>query len=589
MAACGPAPSVGVVPVLFEVGFAMALIGYLVGLMLMAFVPAGGLRKMGSSMVHDSLQAVFVMAIAGTPAAVFKFLAQIGLGDMNGPFTALFNWLGINCAAGKLVLTPAPGLMQNVFAGILFIVTQLFWLVLLQFGITTAARLVSQFLGFAVGVGTLVNVAAALAAGVIGLWVSYQYIGYWPIFSLAPQAVFNIIAVYYLSQFVVTFFPVILAFGGMLFALPIGRIGKRWGAAVIALGLVMFLGLPLMPVFVGTFGSPQSAMQAVGIATKSSPEVSSILSRTKQPDAFFSVRTLGPQYTDSFMLQIEGFTIWTDSSGYAAYPLPTGTHSITGVTYLGVPVTFSSTPKAFDVDEGSSEPGIATPPLKTATVTVTVDVYAFVLRKVQFDVTQPLNPPVAVTAPFFLDLNPSYLKGATAPYVPSAPTLDAVNITLCPTAKQVSGQIFVPTPTEGKTAGTDVSATWETLPVSLTPTATRGDLKPTVGASGRSDGVEFAFSIKTIPSISSGTPACKELSLQANNIVQFNYNYAQNDVDPTGYKPPTLTTNQQIALQSSLDQITYTYMVIIFLPIAYLLILASIAAGMANLIVRRWS
>ncbi len=562
--------------ILFALAIVLSAISYVAGVVLSA-VPGVSkrMRKLGSTMMLDGAQSVFVLVLLAVPGAVMNLLSQVGFGSVQAAYDALFTWVGISCGQ----ISPGPSVLQNVFSALIGFVTVLILLYAAQFAIQNllsyvvlAAGLVSASASGAVQALTLV------LSGAFGVWASYYLLGYAPILTLAPAVLFMIVGTYYLGQFVLSYWAAMMAAGAVIFALPLG-VGRKWGAALMAASLVLYLGLPLMPVFVGTLSTPQAAANAINAAEQNNPAASQYLIQTRPANVYFTVSTLGPQPTDYFQLSLKQLSgdypgdewfIWTDQNGMVSYALPSGSYNVTSVKYLGIPVQFTASPSGvFSVEESGASAWTAPPEI--ATVSVQLQVYSFTLRMIE---AQRENVSF-VQEPFFLDLQ--YWSGGSVSFPPASSALNSANMTVCPTAQNITGHIYIPNPRQTK-----VFVIYANAPVTLTPTGISANLGPSA------DGTEYQFLVRAAEG-SQGVPGCQTLSLSA-NLVQFG-SYPMQNQDPTAtFGTSTSPSGAQQALTSQFDQLTNIYISYLVVPLLYVgLVLPGVAAGLASLVMRRWA
>jgi hypothetical protein len=206
-----------------------------------------------------------------------------------------------------------------------------------------------------------------------------------PIFVMIPALVYMIYVLYFLSQFIQVVWPALLLLGGFLYGLP-ARLGRKWGAVLIAVTMVMYVGLPLMPAFVNTMASTQNAQTLLADMQTDYNKVLSLVEQYGGTDIIFQVqpRQFGPggapymAAPDFARIQISGGGapdryIWTDGHGLRGYFLPPGTYTIPAVWWPGVPVTFNGTQTSFTITEDD----IKASKESIKHTTLTADVYSF--------------------------------------------------------------------------------------------------------------------------------------------------------------------------------------------------------------------
>jgi len=569
-------------------------INYAMGLFFRWFWPTKKMQKAARGIMLDSLQAVWVFTILSTPVAILRLISFLGFGDMDVAYTSFFQWLGIS--GGSLTLNPS--LMTTIFSTIESLVFLIIAMFAFQTALTITFGIMSAIFGEGAGIiASLLGGVGVFLVGLLGIAFTYWILGLAPILVLTPMVLLVLIGAYYLAEFVSKYWAVVMAFGALFYTLPLG-FGRKWGATLMATALVLFIGLPLMPVFVNTLGNPTNAMQAAERSQQWNPDVQTYLKQIKPADAFFSVSTLGPLYSDYFRLQVKQvygqhlnavWTIWTDQNGWASYPLPTGEYVIDNAYYLEIPVEFTVSANTciqtsivnnncFSVKEGTAQTGYMNLPEQQANVYVQLQIYAFTLQTVKIDVTNP-QANLIQTAPFFFDTLRT--TGGYVSVPPHTTALNTMNITVCPTADTTNIMLYIPNPgwlPESIGQGTYAHATLEQEPVTLEKTNVCG----TLPGAGYGSGCEFKITQEKKMS------RCKVLSITATQIAGFS-NYPRNNADPTGYNPPPMTQEQQMALVWNLDTLLYFFASCLFIPLIYLtVILPAVAVGIARMILIRW-
>jgi len=153
-----------------------------------------------------------------------------------------------------------------------------------------------------------------------------------PIFVMIPAIVYMIYVLYFLSKFIQVVWPALLLLGGFLYGLPV-RLGRKWGAVLIAVTMVMYVGLPLMPAFVSTMTSTQNAQSLLADMQTDYNKVLSLVEQYGGTDIIFQIqprqygRPGGAPYMaapDFARIQISGGGapdryIWTDGHGNAGW------------------------------------------------------------------------------------------------------------------------------------------------------------------------------------------------------------------------------------------------------------------------------
>ncbi len=577
----------------YAVALLLSALTYYIGMVLLTIPVLGrggkNWRKRARAMVIDSGYTLIAFLLFATPGFVLNVISAFGFpaGPNGQPLDGFYTgylepWLGI---CGGNIATPinpvcgpyVPGLMQNIIQGLVSILITVMLLYL-----TVVAVAVTWGILSALGVFEPLNIIQGLLGavgsfitGAAGLYVTYQVLGYMPVITLAPAALFLTVGVYYLAEFVRAYWSTLMAWGAVIYILPL-RFGRKAGAALIAISLVLYVALPAMPLFVGMLSNTGSAQQALVLMQQNTPDVQRYLAAYEQPDLYFALSSRGPQSVDYYALHIQdtsglSWTIWSDKSGSGSWPLPTGSYTVTGVEYLGILAGFQVDQPSFSVEQAATN---FQAPSKTASIQGLLDIYQFNLTKIQL--TGSPAYPAPFTATFFLQMQNwrgAVVKGVNQFGLGS----DSVNSTVCAPEGASSnnvmhGEIFLPSNPALIITNSEVNITLGGASVQLYPTGTQSRL---------GIGSVYAWDAPLTGCLPLGVTALSSAWPQG-------FNYARQNVDPTGYTPPQLNTSQQTALVSSLDDLTYYFAANIILPAVYVMvILTGLSIGLAKLIMGR--
>jgi hypothetical protein len=557
---------------LFFSVMALAAVYYYLGVILYALPSGRRMRRMGKQMMYDSSSSLWVLMLFSSPAFALNLISFLGFGSTSGAYDQiLFPWLGV--CHGHIATPQHPcgsafqtGLLQSQISGVITISLLIVALYAVQvavaivFGVVAAAFEVTNT-GI---VGWLIGAVGSFLGGVTGVLTTYAILGFVPVLTLAPAAMFLTVGIYYLAEFVRQYWTVTMSVGAWLYVLPF-KVGRKYGAALVALSLVLYVGLPLMPGFVGFMGSPGNAQQALDVLQSSNGNLLQAAGELKPSDAFFSVGSLGPVPTDYFAMHVTGvsgvgagktWTIWTDKHGFADYPLPSGTYQVTDVSYLFVPVTFEK-PPVFAVAT-ANEMGLDIP-VDMAQVHVAVGAYMWNFSKAEFT---PSAGTLTFNMPYFLDAG-SVSGALMANFTQVSQTM--INATVCPTtgSDEFSFAMFIPSSNQ-----VDV----------------------TVNGEAASFREVSANQLGGLTQVTAPVYGCSVLVIQAGKVVPWApwASYVRQNIDALGYAPPQLTADQQTSLTASLDFTEYYFVIDVLLPTVYLfVVLGGTATGLARLLARR--
>ncbi len=544
-------------------------------------------RKRARALIIDSGYTLLVFLLFVTPGFALNVISAFGFpgGDLAGLYNqVLFPWLGI---CGGNIATPinpvcgtpyVPGLLQNIIGGLVSILITVMLLYLTTVAVAITWGLLSA-LGMLEPLGIVQGLIGAIGSfitGIAGLVVTYQILGYMPVITLAPAALFVTVGTYYLAEFVKLNWSTLMAWGAVIYILPF-KLGRKAGAALIATSLVLYVALPAMPLFVGMLSNTGSAQQAIILMQQNSPDVQSgLLSAYRPSDLYFALSSRGLLPTDYYALHVEdtsgrSWTIWSDKSGYGDYPLPTGSYTVTGIEFLGVLVGFQADQPNFNVEQAATN---LQAPSETAMVRGLLDIYQFNLTKVQLIGSGHTAP---FSATFFLQMRS--WRGAVVKGVDQyGAGSDSVNSTVCAPEGASSdnvmhGEIFVPSFTNL------LGITSSQVAVSL-----GGDQMQLY-----STGTQSRLGLGAVYAFDAPLAGCLPLDIKAQSIGwPLGFDYQRQNVDPTGYQPPQVSSSQQSGLISSLDALTYYFAANIILPSVYVtVILTGLSIGLARLIMRK--
>ncbi len=186
----------------------LAILTYFIGVLILALpIPYRQLKKWGIRLLSDAVTAAVLIS---------AYNIVLGIGDF------ILNLLGYSWAGFMSWLTERTAILVTALMGLTYITS---WI---------------KSLGY------------SMILSPLGLASTY--------ITLALSAVRMM---YFIASFIWNFRSELLALGLLLYSLPL-RIGKDVGAFFIAASLVMYVGFPLMPVFVNVFqgNTPQPTISS---------------------------------------------------------------------------------------------------------------------------------------------------------------------------------------------------------------------------------------------------------------------------------------------------------------------------------------
>jgi hypothetical protein len=248
---------------IFIFGFALAAVNYYLGLFLGSLPLPKRIRSVGWGMVEDSATYAVLLVICATPPIVLQIFSTIGFGNIDALYQqTLYPWIGVG--DGLVLKTGVLSLMLNGFVQMaLILLTLMLASMLIQAGLRNILLIIQNVtITIPDAIFKLVRSISTAVGGVLGVYISYRAVQYAPFLSLIPLSWFSLYAVYYLAEFIRAYWPSMMGLGALIFGIPF-RIGRRVGTALIAISLVFYLGLPLMPYFVEPAARIDSAAESV--------------------------------------------------------------------------------------------------------------------------------------------------------------------------------------------------------------------------------------------------------------------------------------------------------------------------------------
>jgi hypothetical protein len=360
-------------------------------------------KSFGRSLIEDSFVNVFVLSVFSVPNLAMRLIGEFGWGSADAAYENLYEFLGLGCCTagntspaclsnwfgeiinrqGQCGVPTGAGMLGAVLAGYRYAFWNIITWLFIFFAIVVAITIVKGILPFALQ--TIADFSGGIITNFASNYLATLMLLLIPIFVMIPALVYMIYVLYFLSKFIQVVWPALLLLGGFLYGLPV-RLGRKWGAVLIAVTLVFYIGLPLMPAFVNTMASTQNAQSLLANMQTDYDKILSLVLQYGSTDIIFQVqpRQIGPggdpymAAPDFARIQISGGGardryIWTDSHGLRAYFLPPGSYTIDAVWWHGVPVTFNGTQTIFTITEDD----IKASKESIKHITLTADVYSF--------------------------------------------------------------------------------------------------------------------------------------------------------------------------------------------------------------------
>jgi hypothetical protein len=358
-------------------------------------------RDFGRTLIEDAFVNALVLSMFSGPNLVMSLVGEFLGGRADAAYENLYMFLGMGCCtagntspacSGRWGMCGVPtgaGLLAQLLAGyryaFWFIVGLLVALVVTVIAITIVKALIPLWNPIGAVIKTVVELGGSIFTNFTQISTAISLLLLVPLLAFIPFAVYLIYGLYFLARLIQLLWAPLLLLGGFLYGLP-ARVGRKWGAVFISATMVLYIGLPVMPVFVGSLTSTQAAQANLQKLQQDYDKVLYYLLQTGASDVTFRVspRQYGPggdpymAAPDYARIQISGGGasdryIWTDDSGTRQYFLPPGTYIVKAVWWHGVPVTFNGTQTAFTITEDDIKAGRA----GMKFVALTADVYSF--------------------------------------------------------------------------------------------------------------------------------------------------------------------------------------------------------------------
>ncbi len=409
-------------PVLLSLGLALISAQMLIGWVLWVLpIPGGGtaaiktkrpfegttyrsmsrVRDFGRILIEDAFVNTFVITIFCVPNLVMSLAGELLGGSADAAYENLYAFLGIGCCAGgntsaacsaRVGMCGIPtgaGLLAQLLAGyryaFWYFVGMVLVFVFTVVAVTVIKNLIPLWNPISAVIRTVVEFASGMFTDFAVISTAMSLFVLVPMLVFIPFAVYLLYCLYFLAKFIQLVWPALLFLGGFLYGLP-ARLGRKWGAVFISATLVLYIGLPIMPIFVNSLTSTQAAEANLTDFERDYDKVLYYLLQSGGTDVTFRVmpREYGPggdpymAAPDFARIQISGGGapdryIWTDGNGAREYFLAPGTYTIEAVWWHGVPVTFNGTQTTFTITEDDIKAG--RPGMKI--LTLTADVYSF--------------------------------------------------------------------------------------------------------------------------------------------------------------------------------------------------------------------
>jgi hypothetical protein len=382
---------------------AQLLIGWLLWSLPTPFGARSKIRRFGRILIEDCFVNTFVLTIFSVPNLAIRLIGEFGWGSADAAYDNLYTFLGLSCCSigntssaclsnflgetinrqGMCGIPTGAGVLGAVLAGYRYAFWNIFAWLMALIAVSVLIMIIKSILP-----GVL-QVIASFVGGIVqtfaNSYVAMLMLLLIPIFLMVPVIIYLVYALYFFAKFIQVLWPAVLLIGGFLYGLP-ARLGRKWGAILISVTMVMYVGLPLLPAFVNTMASTEAAEANLANMQGDLNKVLSLVLKYGGTDVIFQVqpRQYGPA-GDPYMaapdyarIQITGGDardryIWTDRYGVRGYFLAPGTYTIQAVWWHGVPVTFNGTQTTFTITEDDLK--ASKDSIKH--ITLTADVYSF--------------------------------------------------------------------------------------------------------------------------------------------------------------------------------------------------------------------
>ena len=358
-------------------------------------------RDFGRTLIEDAFVNAFVLSIFSVPNLVMSLAGEFLGGRADAAYENLYAFLGIGCCAaentstvcsGRLGMCGVPtgaGLLAQLLSGyryaFWFLVGAVLVLLFAVIAVTVIKALIPLWNPISGIIRIIVEFGSAVFSDFMKISTAMSLLLLVPMLVFIPFAVYLLYCLYFLAKFIQIVWPALLVLGGFLYGLPV-RLGRKWGAVFISATLVLYIGLPIMPLFVNSLTSTQAAEARLADFEHDYDKVLYYLLQSGGTDVTFRVmpREYGPggdpymAAPDFARIQISGGGapvryIWTDGNGARGYFLAPGSYTIDAVWWHGVPVTFNGTQTSFTITEDDIKAGRAGMKI----ITLTADVYSF--------------------------------------------------------------------------------------------------------------------------------------------------------------------------------------------------------------------
>ena len=287
---------------LLPVVYLFAFANYYLGTFLLAApIPHRGLKRFARYMIQDGVTYAILAPIALSLPSIIHATELYFSYDSQAAFVNLFHWLGFNESG------------QPITHGIIEEITGVYTSVIFKI------MLASILIVFGKAASTLqLSYADALTTVLSGAIMSLQVLFYFALF------------IWKLAL------PLLASMGAIIYGLP-ARFGRQAGAALIAMGIVFYVGMPFMPHFVNMFAVPDRPRSAEIAALVDEFAIKADRFNKKYGElgtVRWQINPMGGPNDYYCILISDDMVWWTDERGGGECPLPAGEHAYT-ITHFG--------------------------------------------------------------------------------------------------------------------------------------------------------------------------------------------------------------------------------------------------------------
>jgi hypothetical protein len=362
---------------LVSVGYILAAISYYIGVTILALpAPSPRVKALGRALIRDGITTAIVVSIFSAPLAIIRLIGFLGFQVGSPAYENFFYpWLGIE----KGVPT-GGGLIQTIVSGLFSIIWVILSLLIIQVVIVVAISLIATIVGGFVHewLGRIIHAIGIGISGIFSVYIWWRTLLLLPALIMVPIAVYLLYCIFFFAEFIQRWVQPMILFGALIYGLPF-RIGRRVGAALIAMAIVFYLGLPLMPYFVNAFASQETATQYIHELQAQYEQSKTFIENMGYPNVYLAAQPNRgePGYYLLYITDGSRFwQIWTSEKGERILFLPPGDYRVYRVEYMGIDVGLPQ-----EVKFKTSKTDVNSPQaVNVQKVVIPLDIYEFTLK-----------------------------------------------------------------------------------------------------------------------------------------------------------------------------------------------------------------